>query len=73
MGIDTDKFLEKLGYRIYELRRAKGMSQKELSDLIYWDKPNLRKLEKGKRNATVGTLLTLCDALNITMKDLFDF
>lgn len=73
MENDTKIFLERLGNRITALRKSKGISQKELALRMYTDKTNLRKLEKGKRNATVSTLLKICDGLEISMSDLFKF
>jgi len=72
MNIDSELYIKRLGLRIKELRMAKGLSQNELALRMYMDKPNLRKIEKGK-NITVNTSLRVCEALNITMSYLFDF
>lgn len=66
-------YLENLGKRIVYLRKLKNMSQRDLALECGWDKPNLRKLEHGRGNPTVKTLLILCDGLGITIKELFDF
>ena len=70
---EKELYLSKLGKRIAELRKEKGLSQNELSYIIDCDKPNYRKIEKGKRNVTVGTLLKISEALEISMSDLFKF
>jgi len=73
MESDTKIFLERLGTRIATLRLSKKISQNELALRMGSDKANLRKLEKGKRNATVSTLINICDGLEISMSDLFNF
>ena len=37
-----------------------------------WDKPNLRKIEKGKTNPTVKTLIKISDVLEITLSELLN-
>jgi transcriptional regulator with XRE-family HTH domain len=54
-----DIILKKLGERISDLRRNSGKSQTTFSYEIGWDKPNLRKIEKGKTNPTVGSHLNV--------------
>lgn len=66
------EFLDKLGERIVYLRKRKKMSQNDLALECGWDKPNLRRLEKGKVNPSVKTLLILCEGLNITVQELLD-
>jgi transcriptional regulator with XRE-family HTH domain len=63
--------LEKLGSRITRLRKKLGKSQNDLSYEIGWDKPNLRKIEKGKTNPTVKTLIKISEALQISLSELF--
>ncbi len=65
-------FLDKLGERIVHLRKKKKMSQNDLALECGWDKPNLRRLEKGRVNPSVKTLLILCEGLNITIQELLD-
>ena len=61
------------GKRIVDLRKQKGLSQRELALNCDWDKPNLRKLEHGRGNPTAKTLLSLCHGLGITIQEFFDF
>ena len=63
--------LKKLGERITRLRKKIGKSQNDLSYEIGWDKPNLRKIEKGKTNPTVKTLIKISEALKISLSELF--
>jgi transcriptional regulator with XRE-family HTH domain len=37
-----------------------------------WDKPNLRKIEKGRTNPTVKTLIKITEVLKISLSELLD-
>ena len=62
--------LKKLGERILDLRKRSGRSQSQFSYEMGWDKPNLRKIEKGKTNPTVKTLIKISEVLNISLSEL---
>jgi len=72
-NMDDVQYLQKLGEKIVAIRKSKKLSQQDLAHECGMDKPNLRKLEKGKGNPTVKTLLRLSKALEIDPKDLLDF
>ena len=42
----------------------------ELAYAIGMEKPNLRQIEKGKRNITIKTLLLISEGLEISMTEL---
>jgi len=65
-----DNFLKLLGEQIVSIRKKKGMSQMELAYAIGMEKPNLRQIEKGKRNITIKTLLLISEGLEISMSEL---
>ena len=65
--------LKKLGERIVTLRKQAGLTQTELANLCDQDRQNFYKLEKGKANATILTLLKVAEALNVSLKTLIDF
>ena len=62
-----------VGKRIKELREAKGMKQVELADLIDMEATNLSKLEKCVHLPKEDNLNKITNALNVEIKDLFDF
>lgn len=66
------EFLKKLGDRVVKLRKERKMSQQDLAYAIGWDKPNLRKIEKGRVNVTVKSLLLLSEALGLSLQELMD-
>lgn len=65
--------LKILGANITRLRKKKGLSSKELGDLCDIEKSNLIPIEKGRINITINTLAKIATALEVEIKDLFDF
>ena len=49
------------------------MSQNKLSELAGLDNSYIGKIEKGEKSPSFKTILKLADALDISVKDLFDF
>ncbi|MCG2709597.1 MAG: helix-turn-helix domain-containing protein [Thermodesulfovibrionales bacterium] len=64
---------ELLGARIKELRKAKGLSQEELSEKVGIDSKHLSRIEVGKSYPSLDTLEKIANALNVEIKDLFEF
>ena len=62
-----------VGKRIKELREARRMKQVELAELIDMEATNLSKLEKGVHLPKEENLNKITNALNVDIKDLFDF
>ena len=73
MDINSDNHLKKLGQKIALIRKKKKMSQYLLAKEIFTDQSNLARIEAGKVNPTVKTLLKISIALECKVKDLFDF
>lgn len=66
-----DKTLKELGKLIKKLRLEKGLTSVEFGYRCEMDKPNVNRIEKGNTNPTFLTLLRICQALEIELKDLF--
>lgn len=62
-----------VGKRTKELREARKMKQVELAELIDMEATNLSKLEKGVHLPKEENLNKITNALNVDIKDLFDF
>lgn len=73
MEVDLDIYLKKLGKNISLIRKKKNLSQYKLAQEILTDQSNLARIEEGKVNPTVKTLLKISSALDCRVKDLFDF
>ncbi len=65
-----DEYLKSLGERIVSIRKKKGLSQMDLAYAIGMEKPNLRQIEKGKRNITIKTILLIAEGLGVSIIDL---
>ena len=62
--------LHKIGKFIYELRNEKGISQKELANMIPVTREAVSKWENGKSLPDSSTLLILTKIFNITIDEL---
>lgn len=64
---------ELLGARIKELRKARGLSQDQLSEKVNIDPKHLSRIEVGKSYPSLNTLEKIAKALNVEIKDLFEY
>lgn len=67
-----DKTLKELGLLIKKLRIEKGLTAVEFGYRCEMDKTNVNRIEKGNTNPTFLTLIRICKALEIDLKDLFE-
>ena len=65
--------LRKIATRIKELRKNSALTQEQLAEKANIDYKFFQKIENGTRNITVNTLIRICDRLNVSLKDFFDF
>lgn len=64
---------ELLGARIKELRRNCRLSQEQLAELIGVEPRHISRIEVGENSPTIERLEKISLALNVHMKDFFDF
>ena len=64
--------LVKIGLKIKALREGKNIPQQDLAAACNFEKSNMSRIEAGKTNLTIGTMLKICEALNITLVELVD-
>lgn len=64
---------ELLGQRIREIREAKNVKQVDLANWIDIEPTNLSKIEKGIHLPKDETIKKITQALNIDIRELFDF
>lgn len=57
----TDR--ERIGLQIAHLRKAKGLSQRDLAELTGLNYVNIWKIEKGKYSVGLDILSKICSAL----------
>ena len=63
----------KLGQRIIELRKEKGLSSEKLAYSIGLSKAGLRYIERGIKDPKLSTLELIAEGLNMSLAELFTF
>lgn len=64
---------ELLGTRIKELRKQRGISQDQLAERIDIDPKHVSRIEVGRSYPSLDTLDKIAMALNVELKDFFEF
>ncbi|MCT2407495.1 helix-turn-helix domain-containing protein [Chryseobacterium antibioticum] len=67
-----EKLKIELGKQIVMLRQQKGWSQSDLARACNKDRQAIEKLENGKVNPTLYTLLEIATALEVSLPELVD-
>lgn len=67
----VESVVRRVGDRIAELRRRKGLTQRELAHLVPMNFAQFRHLEQGRRDIFVGTLFRVACALDVPVSALF--
>jgi transcriptional regulator with XRE-family HTH domain len=65
-------FLKRLGERIKQFRKEKGIKQKDLGYSLDIEKSNMSRIESGNTNPTIILLKKIAEELNISLKELID-
>ena len=60
--------LDKLafGFRLNSIRRAKGMTSEQLSELCGVDNTHIRHIECGNRSPSIGLLVKICNVFQVS-------
>jgi len=69
--MDNQQFLIVFGASLKKKRKEKNLSLSKLAAECGYEKSNMSRMESGKANPTLLTLLKICRALDIPVKDLF--
>jgi ribosome-binding protein aMBF1 (putative translation factor) len=69
--LGTDILL-RIGRRIYEVRYAYNISQREFEKMVKIDNSKLAKIENGLINISMLTFHQICKSLHISEKDFFE-
>lgn len=59
--------------RVRQLREERGLTQRELGELVGVSRQSIAAIEKGKFDPTVWLAYDLSRAFGITIEELFDF
>lgn len=71
MEQESEKLLKEIGNRIRVLRQEREISQQNLAAMCNFEKSNMSRIEAGGSNVTIKTLLTISQALEIHISELF--
>ncbi len=63
----------KLGLNIKKYRLLKGLTQEKLADKVNLSLDFIGKIEIAYSKPSLDTIISIANALEITLKDLFDF
>ena len=66
------QFLTMLGQNIRHARTLKGMTQQQVSAITGIEEAQLSRIENGKTNATISSLIKIVDTLKVSMLEVFE-
>ena len=69
MGMDYKDEIRYISARIKELRKERMLTVQELAYRCDMERSNLSRIEAGRTNLTIKTMCIICNALNITLRD----
>ncbi len=70
---NINQYKKSFGLLVKRVRESKGMSQLDLASLCDLEKTSISRIENGRTNITLKTAIALSIALEVKLKDLFDF
>jgi len=62
-----------LGARIKEIRKARGLTQEQLAEMIDVEQKHVSRIESGKNFPSIDLLEKMAAALNVPLMGFFDF
>ena len=65
--------IKAFGKRLRELRKMRGLSQEELAWKADSELSQISRIERGIINAGLSQVFKIAEALDVPVKDLFDF
>lgn len=70
--MDSSEISKIVGRNIKVIRSERKISQQVLAAICNFEKSNLARIEAGRTNPTVATLLKISEALEVPITRLFD-
>ena len=71
MNIDDRTFLQKVGFRIRELRTSRTLTQAQLAESCGLHRTFIGSVERGERNVAILNLRLIAKTLRVPLADLF--
>jgi len=72
-SIKSEKILISIGAKLEKARKAKELSLRALAEQANVEHVQITKLEKGKLNASILTILAIAEELEMDLNDLFNY
>ena len=69
----NDNMEIRFGKKLALVRKSKKISQMKLAEIVDMNFNYIGQIERGEANVTIHTMHVLADALDVEMKELFDF
>ncbi len=73
MKLEYKEKYEKFGLNVVYYRKRKKITQLQLAELVDCDRSHISAIELGKVGVSFDVIFKLCEVLDITPKELFDF
>jgi transcriptional regulator with XRE-family HTH domain len=70
--MNKNQILIYIGLKIKKLREERNIPQQDLAAACNFEKSNMSRIEAGRSNLTIGTLIKICEALNVKLIDIMD-
>ena len=72
--MDKNNNLEKkFGAKLAYIRKSKKLSQMKLAEIVNMNFNYIGQIERGEANVTIHTMKIIANALDIELRELFDF
>ena len=71
-NVDMDSIIRIFGKRMRVLRKRKGLSQEQLAELCDLHPTYIGQLERGEKNASLETVMSVCKGLGTAPSELFE-
>lgn len=71
--VSMEQALKNLGKRIAEIRNKRNMTQDKLAELTNYSTNHIAKLESARTNPSFALLVSIANALDVELKELFNF
>jgi transcriptional regulator with XRE-family HTH domain len=72
-SVPKDAVLLAFGKRVRDERKKRGYSQESFAEVVGVHRTYIGMIERGEKNITLINILKIANALNMKVKDLFDF
>jgi len=72
-SIRSKEILKKIGETLHQKRKEKKLSMRKLANIAGVDYSQIDKIEKGRLNCTILTIIAIGEALEISVGELLEY